>query len=230
MVNKTHAVLSILALSLLLSACDDPNCFAGECVAGVPEPNEATEEYREYFFDVALTSGVSDEDVLLRFENNVTLRIHGAATEADHIEVERIIEELQELTGRQISVVDGEAVFDVHFIPRAEFRNVLGQAPDAFDGFIQIFYGQTAAIGKAVALIATELPGGADRRYVTRQLITRGFGLLDVSDSHPASIFHSSFNSVTSYALIDKFVIRTAYDPRIESGMTRAEITAALGW
>lgn len=228
--SKKAAALSIVALSLFLGACNDPNCFAGECVAGVPEPDEATEEYRDYFFDIALTSVSGTEEVLLRFEEDVTLRILGSPSDADRTEVEAVIEELRELTGRQISLSDNAAAFDVHFIPRAEFGTIVAGVPDGFEGFIHIQFGDTAAIDRALALIAAELPEGADRRYVIRQLITRGLGLLELSSDHPASIFFTGFNRVTSYALIDKFVIRSAYDPRLEAGMTRAQITAAMGW
>lgn len=228
--GRAPAVVSTLLLSLLLSGCDDPNCFAGECVAGVPEPQEATEEYKEYFFEIALAAEVGNVENLLRFERAVTLRLHGDPTDADRTEVETVIRELRELTGRNISLSDGAAGFHVHFIPRADFQQFIGNVPEHFDGYVQVFYLQTGEIGEAMALISTDVPDGGDRRYIIRQLITRGFGMLNLSSLHPTSIFYSGFNSVTSYALIDKFVIRTTYDPRLQPGMSRAEITAALGW
>lgn len=224
--SRSAAVLSAVILALAVSACDDPNCFAGECIAG---PDGPTQESKDYFFDVVIGSEFGVE-TLLRHAGHVNIRIHGSPTAGDRTEVERVIDDIEDLTDLSISITDQPAPYNIHFIPRSEFGAFTGDSSQEWDGFFTILFRDTGVIDQAVVLVATDMSPGAERRNAIRKMMTHAFGIVGESSLEPTSIFYHELNHVTTYSPLDRFVITTAYDPRLQPGMTRAEMTSALGW
>lgn len=229
--SRSAAMVSMVLVALLVSACDGVNCFAEDCLTGVPDGDQPSQEFQDYFFDIVL--GAEDvAETLLRFPGDVDIRLRGAPASSDRSEVDAVIADLRQLTGRQIARTEGSANVQVHFIPSADFEAFTGQPGEDLDGFFMISYWiDSGEIEEVVVLISTDIQQGSPaRQHVTRKMITRGFGLVNVSDRYPTSIFYDGVNDVTSYSAIDRFVITTAYDSRLQPGMTRSQMISALGW
>lgn len=225
--SRSAAVLSAAILALMVSACDDPNCFAGECVAGVPEG--PSQDQKDYFFDVVIGSEFGVE-TLVRHAGAVNIRMQGTPTIGDSVEVERVIDDIEDLTDLSVSLTDQPAAYNIHFIPRSEFGAFTGDSSEEWDAFFTILFRETGVIDQADVLVATEMPADAERRNAIRKMMTHAFGIVGESGREPTSIFYHELNQVTTYSPLDRFVITTAYDPRLEPGMTRAEMTSALDW
>lgn len=225
--SRSAAVLSTVILALFVSACDGPNCFAGECVAGVPEG--PSQEAKDYFFDVVIGSEFGIE-TLLRHAGHVNIRVQGSPTPGDEVEVERVIDDLEDLTDLSISLTDEPAAYNIHFIPRSEFGAFTGDPSEEWDAFFTILFRDSGVIDQAVVLVATDMPADAQRRNAIRKMMTHAFGIVGESNREPTSIFYHELNDVATFSPLDRFVITTAYDPLLEPGMTREEMIDALDW
>jgi hypothetical protein len=141
---------------------------------------------------------------------------------------------LARLTGLDMRLVagpDGGENFAVHFVRRAEMLATAARYPvdhrnarQAVDtsACMYVFY-ETAdmSIGRSVAIISTD----RHARYVTTCILeemAQGLGLPMDTELVPPSVF-SNQDLPQTLSINDKILIRALYDPRIRSGMPRAE-------
>lgn len=66
------------------------------------------------------------------------------------------------------------------------------------------------------------------QRHLLREELTQSLVLARDSSKYPKSIFQQSWTTTTTFAAIDKEVIRLLYHPRIKSGFTASEVEVLL--
>jgi len=65
-------------------------------------------------------------------------------------------------------------------------------------------------------------------KHLLREELTQSLGLMVDTDDYAESIFYQRWTCTPNYADIDKKLIRYILDPKIRSGMNRAEVTKVL--
>ena len=200
---------------------------------------EYSDEAIEYFLEIgfgaeymAAFAGLS----VRKWQENLRIKLYGDYTREDEREVERVADELSDLTGLSINLNDSRPNVYVHFLDPEEDRERIQRiAPKAkvfsLNGLaiplpVPGLFGGDFVITEAMIFIDEKLEGDR-RKSVLREELTQSLGLLKDSYTHPDSIFHHR-DSPTEFLEIDREVISLLYDERIEPGMTKVTVMRIL--
>ncbi len=210
----------LVGCTVLLAACD---------TAEVEEGGRYTEEELSYFAEIAFGSEFGGgSPVVHKWVRDVDVRLAGAYTRADSLELAKVLAELTVLTGRSVGLTTSlSAPFTVTYTSRDSMRVVVPQYVPGNDGFVYINWGAGNGLTRAAVVIDRAVPE-LFRRHLVREEVTQGFGLLQDSYRYPDSIFQQEYTSVTTYAPIDRKVIEMLYHDEVRVGMSRETALQAL--
>lgn len=224
--RRTPALLSLIVLpvALALSACDD----------AVGPDRRFSEEALDFYIEVALGAEFGGASPVVRkWTDDLTVRVEGNPGPADLTELDRVVDELNQLaSGVRIRLTTGAKSSNVaiHFGPEATFREILPQYVPLNYGFLWFWFNGRAEITSAVILIDnTDAISQTIRNHLIREELTQTLGLANDSPRFPGSIFHAQhLPAPTEYAAVDRKVIEIHGLSEIRPGMTEADVREIL--
>lgn len=195
----------------------------------VPRPDGYTAQEIDYFTEIAFGSEFGSSTPLLRrwrAGSGPLIRINGSPTTTDLEVVDSVVAEINRLAPVDVELVTDAPTVEMHFVPEAQFDDVLPDAPSGNVGLVWLWWDASQYFTRSVVLIATDIEQG-HRDHIVREEVTQMLGLLRDSHQYPESIFYQPFSLVTEYLPIDRVVIELLYRPELEVGMTEAEAARA---
>ncbi len=192
--------------------------------------DEAIDYFMEIAFGSEYLSWLSGFNVQ-KWQGDVRIKLYEGYNSEDKREVEKIAEELSDLTGLNIEINDSRPNLKIYFVDpdkiKRDFPLIYRFIPKPVPvGLFMPFKDSDYVIYKAMVFIDQKLKG-EERKSVLREEITQSLGIAKDSYSYPDSIFHQE-SSPTRFADIDEEVIQILYDNRIRPGMTKLKAKRAL--
>ena len=183
----------------------------------------------DYFFEVGMNVefGHSGMQQIHKWQDDLTIEVHGDPTPIDLAELDLIVAELNELQSAvNLRVVSKNGNVQLYFTSVDAFRAVEPNYRMGNDGFFWTYW-QAGAIVRANIFI---LDSQADiyRRHLLREELTQSLGLMNDSDEYDDSIFYAPWSAVTTFSDIDKALIGMLYRPDIEVNMDAEEVAELL--
>lgn len=170
--------------------------------------------------------------IVHKWVEDVRVRVLGSPTAADRDALRDTVADLNDLMDSvRVSLVETDpAELTVHFIPQAQFEEVLPQYAPGSDGFIWSLWDASGALTEGTVLIRSDGTSQELRSHLVREEVTQAFGLANDSFRYQDSIFQQAFTMVGDYAAIDEAIIRMLYHPQVRPGMDEAELRQVLDW
>lgn len=168
--------------------------------------------------------------IVKKWLSPIHIKIYEDYKQSDIEEIEKITEELSQLTNLVFRTDNPTPNMHIYFTLKEELpfrhRFVASILPGPLP--IGFFYvnDTKGVIYEAVILINREKKG-TSRLSLLREEITQSLGLMKDSHVYPKSIFHHN-SAPLKYTEVDKQVIRLLYDEIVEPGMTRKEVLDTL--
>ncbi|MCG7521197.1 DUF2927 domain-containing protein [Ruegeria sp. Ofav3-42] len=178
--------------------------------------------------------------VFTRFETPVTVRLTGSPTPSMQRDLTRLLSRLQREAGidiRQIS--EGQANITIEAVSQSQIQRLLPQAacfvvPNA-SSFEEYRKDRRKRKSSWTALRSRErlgifIPYDAspqEKRDCLHEELAQALGPLNDLYHLPDSVFNDD-NIHTILTGFDMLILRTAYSPQLQSGMTREQVEAAL--
>ena len=189
-----------------------------------------------YFLEIALGSEFgNDEEVTKRWTEPINIYVDGHANDDVLAELDRIIEELNELitTDIQIEIVDVKtnANLIVVFSGKDYYANTYGIDPNLAEenwGLFNIEYDDDNHYYYGTLYVDTERATTEEQFHILREELTQSLGLAQDSYTYPDSIFYQQWSTVREYSEIDRDLIWLLYHPDMSTGLTAEEVTIIL--
>ena len=171
----------------------------------------------------------STSTVLHKWTEDVNLRIYGSPTPTDVASLTQVVSELNELiSGIELTLNDGPADLEVHFVPEAHFRSIEPHYVPVNYGFFRVWWDHEGAIYQGRILVASRGITQEERSHLIREEITQSLGLFRDSWNYPDSIFYQGWTATGEYSSIDGTTIRLLYQPQLLPGMTKLQVRNLL--
>lgn len=179
----------------------------------------------EYFREVALGFEYGGApEVVRKWERDVRIEVLGAPAAAEREVLEEAVTELNGLIDTiELRVVERNGNVSLRLGPRDELS-----CREEDDGCFWVW-------SQGPALVLAEVQVGTDTgqtvAHLLREELAQALGLGRDSDRYPDSIFYEregASGQTTSYAPIDREIIRLLYDERVKPGMTGGEVEQAV--
>lgn len=224
--RRTKALLSliVLPLAVALTGCGDP----------LGPDRRFSEEAIDFYIEVALGAEFGDASPVVRkWTDDLSVRVEGNPGPADLTELDRVIDELNQLrSGASIRFAAQAESSNVaiHFAPEATFREILPEYVPVNYGFFWFWFNSRAEITSAVILIDnTDAISQTFRNHLIREELTQTLGLANDSPRFQGSIFHAEHPPVpTEYSRLDREVIKIHDLSEIQPGMTETDVRRIL--
>jgi len=187
----------------------------------------------DYLTAIALGAEFGDSDSIVRkWVNDIRISVVGSPTPADLEGLDSPIADLNRLIDpiSVLQVASGPAELAVHFIPAAEFEQVLPQYVPGNEGFFWIFWNAANEMTRGTILVRTDGLDQIHRNHVMREELTQALGLSNDSFKYEDSIFQQAWTGTNSYAAIDEVIIALLYRPEVLPGMLEDELRIVLDW
>jgi hypothetical protein len=232
LISRTHPLMAVATVTLLLSACDagallgpcsDPT-EGGECVAPARPSGYLTEaQFIEHFLDLA-SGGNSGR--IGRWVEPVTVEVQGGI-EGDLVSARDAAARLTAASGHPVTVVQAGGSLVVRIVPRNEFRQHIQGATAAYSGVCAPLYDSRRTIYGGTVLIASDVPVHDRGRLILHEL-AHAMGLTGHSTRYAESVLYPTVTRRTRLLEQDRFALRTLYRPDIRPGMTLAQARGLL--
>lgn len=167
-------------------------------------------------------------EVVRKWESDIRIRVNGNPTAADLQTLRSIVDEINamNLTIR-MQIVDQNPNVEMYFVPEQQFSRYEPNYRPVNMGYAWVRW-SNYRISSASILISTTDVNQQERSHLIREELTQAMGLLQDSYRYPDSIFYQGWTDTTAYTTLDRKVIQLLYSPMIQTGMSRAQVTAAL--
>ena len=242
--------LLLLTLTVLLGAAQ-MGCSSQVPSPSVADPNISYAPYSHeavnYFSELAFGTefGQSqNSNFIVKWSRGMRVYISNANPQ-DLAEVERIIDELIQLTGLSIDFTNQpltgntfpENTIHISYTTQDEFNRKCGgnryqdvvQEHREQKGFFCNDWNTQYVITKANILIDDTLQSQEQRNHLLREELTQALGIMKDSNAYTDSVFQASYSyAPTEYSELDKQVIQILYDRRLSPGMTQEQVLQAL--
>lgn len=95
-------------------------------------------------------------------------------------------------------------------------------------GLFNIFWDSSNQIYSGSMYVDIERANDVEQRHLLREELTQSLGLAKDSNRYPDSIFQMAWTTTSTYASIDKDLIRLLYHPEMETGLARSSTQSLL--
>jgi hypothetical protein len=225
-------------LRLLLLTWAISGCSTEEPIAPVePELTSYNQEIVSYFKEVALGFEFGNASKITRKckKNDMKIFVGGTPTAALKSELSKIVSEINTLAkdGFEVKVVTDSAAsnFYVYFGSGDEYATIFPSQKSNVEsnwGLFSVFWNNNNNITGGYMYVDIFRPDATAQRHLLREELTQSLGLARDSPRYPDSIFQQSWTTTTSYAKVDKELIRLLYHPRVSSGFTATQTETTL--
>lgn len=191
---------------------------------------------KNYFKEIAIGSEYGKGKKIVKWTKNMKVFVTGEKIPALEQELNKIIEELNELV-RPIRIQrvynKSQANFQIFFGPVTQYLNKIERNASRYArknlAMFYVYYGRKGTIKKGSMYVDTRTMRAKNtRRHLLREELTQALGLMNDSYKYPNSIFYQKFSRSTDYTKMDKKIIRLLYSSQIKPGMSRQQVEQAL--
>ena len=215
----------LLLLVILIASCtkESNNSEENELV-----PEYSNTEIVEYFKSIALGFEYGEpSEITRRWEEDINLYLGGNITNENLIEINRIIDEINELITIDISLnIVNDSINSNHYLYIGNSQEYSEIFPDNVINQIgsfwtywdsnNLFFYCRAFVDSSVSTI--------QQKHLIREELTQSLGLARDSYTYPESIFQQRSTLTTEYAKIDRELIRLLYHPEMSAGLGTDEV------
>lgn len=215
----------LLLLVILITSCTKESNNSEENELA---PQYSNTEIIEYFKSIALGFEYGEpSEITRRWEEDINLYLGGNITNENLIEINRIIDEINELITIDISLnIVNDSINSNHYLyigSREAYNNIfpdnivnqIGSFWTYFDSNNLFFYCR-AYVDSNVSSI--------QQKHLIREELTQSLGLAKDSYTYMESIFQQRSTLTTEYAQIDRELIRLLYHPQMSAGLDADEV------
>jgi len=186
---------------------------------------------KRHFMDLAfgLQHG-ADAPTLTRWERGARVGLVGSPSDADREAVVSLIEEFNELAGREVyRMADDQVDLEIHFISQLDFTSVAETAWKGRTAYFQLMTEPDFGIIRGLILVADQIKDPIRRKSAIRTMLARTTGLKSTSSRFAQSAFQPEYEETVSHLTeMDKTMIRLLYRREFFSGMNKEEVRSIL--
>lgn len=228
---KTHIALILLTWVMYACSITEPV---------TPEPTKLTQFNQEvitYFQEVALGFEFGNASQVTRKWSNNPMKIYvgGTPTLVLTNELAQIITEINALATdgfRAEIVTDSSASnFYVYFGSGEQYGTIFPSQQQYVTsnwGLFSVFWNGQNNITRGYMYVDIFRADVTAQRHLLREELTQSLGLARDSPKYNESIFQQNWTTTTTYAPIDKEIIRLLYHPQISSGLSASQVATTL--
>lgn len=201
------------------------------------ELNSFNLEIVSYFKDIALGFEFGDASKITRKWGNNSMKIFvgGSPTPALKAELTTVISEINTLATDkfQLEIVTDSSTsnFYIYFGSGENYAKIFPSQKQYIGsnwGLFSVFWNGNDNITGGYMYVDIFRPNATAQRHLLREELTQSLGLARDSPRYAESIFQQNWTTTTSYALIDKELIRLLYHPKVVSGFTASQTESVL--
>lgn len=219
-IKKVFRTLYLLFSSVLI--------LCGACKSHVVSKQYSNEEIH-YFFEITLGSEYGDNaQVIKKWMTSPRIKIFGDPNEKGLNALNKVINELNSVTGLNMKVADTDHNLEIHFISEKEFKSVLQEYQPVNYGYFWTWWDSNHEIYKATILISTSGISQLEREHLIREELTQSLGFMNDSNKFQDSIFQLAWTDTISFSPMDVAIIEMLYKPSIKPGMSRDKVLEIL--
>jgi len=229
--NLRSKIITFIFLSILF--------ILGQSCSPEPSQPELTTHQKaviDYFNKIALgfEFGATDS-ITRRWEDDMMVYRGGEENEVLDKELNKIVTEINELVtdGFKVLVVDDSLASNYYlFLGTGEeyARKYPGEADRVSSnyGLFSVSWDGNNNLNRGHMYVDTKRAEGDAQKHLLREELTQSLGLARDASDYPESIFQQSWTTTTTYALIDKDLIRLLYHPKMKSGLDKMKADQTL--
>lgn len=228
---RNWAAVSFLLLNIL--SCTKENEAP---TAAVEELTDDQIAVIDYFKDVALGFEFGNASAITR-KWNTPMKVYVGGTPTSELitELDDIVKEITPLItdGFSIEMVSDslQSNYYVFFGSGAAYADVFPPASNYISNNWGLFFinwnGQNQLNSGSMYVDIERADLNAQKHFL-REEFTQSLGLAKDSSQYPLSIFQSAWTTTTTYAPIDRSLVRLLYHPQVTSGLNAMEVEKVL--
>lgn len=231
---KSYILLLFVSFGLASCSVDDPITPIERTESELTIFNQ---EVISYFKEVALGFEFGSASNITRKwgNNDMKIFVGGEASETLTNELSKIVSELTALTTDNFNieiVADSTASnFYIYFGSGADYAEIFPSQKQYVAsnwGLFSVFWNGNNDITRGYMYVDVFRAEPVAQRHLLREELTQSLGLARDSSKYPDSIFQQNWTLTTSYAPIDKEIIRLLYHPNVISGFTADQAETML--
>ncbi len=194
-----------------------------------PALTDHQKEVINYFNKVALGFEFGNASSITRkWEEDMMIYVGGEPSHMLDGELNKIISEINELTsdGFNVKIVE-DSLTSNFYLYLGTGENYASRYPSQSDlvngnfGLFSVFWDSHNNLNRGHMYVDIHRAEGDAQKHLLREELTQSLGLARDAPDYPESIFQSSWTTTTTYAPIDKELIRLLYHPKIKSGFDK---------
>lgn len=222
-------ILAVCFSIILISSCSDEEETGKHLTA-------YDERVIEYFGEVALGfefGGASE--ITRKWVTDMKIFVGGNKTTELSNELQDIVAEINALAtdGFSVSIVADSLQMNYYIFlgPGSEYAEKYPSQASLVDnnwGLFNVFWDASDQIYKGNMYVDVDRANPAEEKHLLREELTQSLGLAKDSDRYADSIFQADWTTSTTYADIDKDLIRLLYHPEMEVGLNKAQVELRL--
>ena len=227
---KRHLHLLALAFLLLLASCSK------EKEPAAPVDEKALTEDQRYFLKVALGSEMGNNAAFIRkWSQDMKVFVPDSSHAELLVELRKVISEINALS-QSIRVKRVMTMAEANYVIFLSDKDTYAQhEPNAAAylndnrGLFWVYWSAGYELNRGSMYV--DVVRNTDlncMKHLLREELTQSLGLMVDTDDYAESIFYQRWTCTPSYTDIDRKLIRYILNPKIRSGMDRAEVTKVL--
>lgn len=213
-------------------------CFTSSCTSEDTSPvlTDFQKDIIAYFDKVALGfefGGASE--ITRKWVDDMRIFVGGEQNQELKNELEKIVAELNELAtdGFEVKVVQDSITSNFYLFlgPGEDYADLYPSQSDKISGnfgLFSVFWDGNNNINRGHMYVDTHRAQGDAQKHLLREELTQSLGLARDAPDYQESIFQQDFTTTTSYATIDKYLIRLLYHPKMMSGLDEMKANDVL--
>ena len=224
-------------ISLFLATLWLGSCSVEDVITPGPQLTEFNQDVIDYFKEVALGFEFGNASNITRKWGNNDMRVFvgGSPSEALEEELLKIVSEINELTtdNFDIEVVTDSTLsnYYIYFGSGESYGEIFPsqrQYVESNWGLFSVFWNGNNDIIRGYMYVDIFRADAVAQKHLLREELTQSLGLARDSNEYTDSIFQQRWTLTTSFAPIDKELIRLLYHPKVMSGLTATQVEVAL--
>lgn len=201
-----------------------------------PELSNYQKEVISYFNKVALGFEFGSASPITRkWVDDMMIFAGGEENDVLENELTKIVSEINDLTsdGFKVEVVDDSLTsnFYLYLGTGANYAILYPSQSDLITGNFGLFsvsWDGHNNLNRGHMYVDTHRAVGDAQKHLLREELTQSLGLARDATDYPESIFQQSWTTTTTYAPIDKDLIRLLYHPKMKSGLDEMKADQTL--
>ena len=201
-----------------------------------PELSDYQRQVVAYFKEVALGFEFGDVSAITRkWGTPMRVFVGGQTNDVLRDELATIVDEINALATDGFSVAlapdSVQSNFYVFLGPGSRYAALYPSQSNFIEGnwgLFSVFWNGRNEINRGHMYVDSERPDIKAQRHLLREEFTQSLGLARDASIYPLSIFLSDWSTTTTYADVDRDLIRLLYHPKMRTGLDENEVGVVL--